>query len=185
MPIKTTGDDGLEVDVYTQAEVKEREDEIAKLKEDLRIASEKGGSFTALKTGMEAELKKRDDEISAMKKSSEEFMSKSISETRSEIISGLAGGDKDLATKIEAEFNGFAGAVSTKGEILERAKKAFNIVSPSTAPSAIDSFMSGTGGRGAITKQNPVVQETPEQADVRRKMGISDADFAKYNNQVK
>lgn len=43
--------------------------------------------------------------------------------------------------------------------------------------------MSGTGGRGLPVKPNNSTTETPEQAEIRRKMGISDADFAKYGNQ--
>jgi chromosome segregation ATPase len=184
MPIKVKMEDGTEIETLSPEELQANNDAIAKLQEDLKKAQEKGTNFDTLKTGFETELKKKDDELTGVKTKLDDYIGKNQAETKSEIINNLAGGDKDLATKIESEFNGFAGSVTTKAEILERAKKAFNIVSPATAPTAIDLFMKGIGGRGAVVSPNNIQQETPEQAAVRRKMGISDEDFKKYGNKI-
>ena len=185
MPIKVTREDGTEFEALTPEEIKTKDDAMERLQNDLKVEQEKDKNFSTLKTGMESEINKIKEELSIEKKRNDDYQTKSITETRSEIITGLAGGDKDLATKIEAEFNGFAGTATTRTEIFERAKKAFNIVSPSTSPTAIDSFMNGIGGRGAVVKPNDQVVETPEQAAQRRKMGISDEDNKKYSSQIK
>lgn len=180
-------DDGSEVEAFTaeevSAQIKAKEDENIQLKKDLEALKGKGDSFSTLKAGFETEIKKKDEEIGALKTTLDTHINKTVTETKTEIFNALAQGDKDLSEKIEAEFNGFSGTVTTKAEIIERAKKAYSIVSPATAPSAIDAFMSGTGGRGLPVKPNNSTTETPEQAEIRRKMGISDADFAKYGNQ--
>lgn len=160
--------------------VVEKETEVAKLKVDLAKMTEKDANFAALKE----KLDKTEGELTTIKTSNADNEKKRIDSTRETVINKLAGGNKVLAEKISKEYGVIALPETTEAEIAERAKKAFYIAAPSDAPKAIDSFMSMTGGRGAPPSGAPVSTEppveTPEQADVRRKMGISDEDYKKY-----
>lgn len=176
-------EDGKEIEVFTAAEqqaaVQAKETEIGTLKGELEGFKGKDQNFSALKTkleGLEGELKTYKETTTAAE-------AKRILDTKETIIKRLSGGNIVLEEKIKKEYDGFAGIASTEGEILERAKKSLYVAAPAEAPGAIDVFQTMTGGRGApIIKTVPgeVPVETPEQAEVRRKMGISDEDYKKY-----
>jgi len=110
-----------------------------------------------------------------------------VEETKTSTLLGLAGGDKELAAKIQEECKNFKNyeTATSPAEIFEIAKKAYNIVAPVDAPSAIETFIAATGGRGAVVKPTTTAVETPEQAAFRRNMGISDEDVKKYGNRNK
>lgn len=191
--------DGREIEVFTAEEqnaaviakenavrtemlgsVSAKETELVGLKTELGKLKEKDTNFEALKQKTE----KAEADLKAMKDASDIADKKRVEDSRAAVIMKLAGGNKILAEKITKEYGGFALPETTEAEILERAKKAFYVAAPSDAPKAIDSFISMTGGRGASPTgtqvDNEPPPETPEQADMRRKMGTSDADYKKY-----
>lgn len=171
-----TTEDGKEVTVYTedelQAQIKAKEDEIAK-------AKEKGENFGVLK----AELDQKTKEFEDYKKASDEEKKKLLDDKKSSIINSLADGNKELAEKIAKEYDSFVGVALTETEIKERAMKAFRVAAPVEAPSAIDAFINGTGGRGAPTKQSATVEVSQAAKEVGAKMGITEEDYKKYGNK--
>jgi uncharacterized protein YdcH (DUF465 family) len=199
MPYKMKTTDGKEIDVVTMDEhnaaltaretsirseltttLTAKEKELADAKVELSKLQAKDANFAIVKDKAD----KLEAELKTIKDGAVEAEKTRVTNTRNAIFDRLSGGNKVLREKIEKEYGAFALPETTEAEITERAKKALYVAAPSDAPKAIDAFMASTGGRGtppagtAVSTEPP--PETPEQAAVRRKMGITDEDYKKY-----
>lgn len=179
MPIKVKLENGTEIETVTPEEIKQQSELISGLTQQIKTLQEKPDASAEIKTQVET-LKTQLESVSGN-------LTKNVEEAKTTTILGLAGGDKDLAAKIEQECKNFKSyeSATSPADILDIAKKAYNIVAPVDAPNAIDAFLVATGGRGAIVKPSASAQETPAQAAFRRNMGISDEDYQKYGNKNK
>jgi len=200
--------DGNEVEAFTQEELaaknkeavdaylKENPDKGADLKkaqEELATATEKikalegaGGS-----DGQKKRLIEERDAAQAALKTMEEKFGKELGEIKATLFGGfkakalatLSKGDKQLADKIQLEYDGFAGEAKTEGEIAERMAKAFTLVSGSKpAPSFLDSLSNG-GARGDGGHSSGAAPESEASKAQRKAMGISDEDVKKFSQK--
>jgi len=167
-------------------------EEATKKLEDANIKLKKfedGGNGGGGEDGQKKRLiKERDDANKALEEVKNSFMGEinKLKETffggtKNKILEKLSGGDSELKKKIELEYDGFKGDVSTEADIMSRMTKAYTIakgVPPS--PNFMDGVNnagnkgSGNGGEGVVST------ETDNGKAQRKALGISDEDAKKF-----
>lgn len=103
----------------------------------------------------------------------------SIADTKTEMLSKLSGGDKELEKKIEFEFNNYKTSETSKQAIQDRMEKAYQLATGNQPkPGIMDTI---GGGKGNPIKTG---DETPKLSDnalaMAKILGITDEDVKKY-----
>lgn len=194
--------DGKEIEAFTAEEVEAKKkealdayikanpnnaDEIAKLKDDLKKATEalegNGGGDEAqkrrLKEGKEAAEQALKDGLAKMQKDFDDYKSSVVGGMKAKAMKGLTNGDKDLEAKIELRFNNLTGYPDTEEGIKSRLADAYNLATGSRpTPSMLDGVVSG-GARGDGAGKPPAGETQNGQAQ-RKALGVSDDAEKKY-----
>lgn len=156
------------------AKAKELQDQMTVISEENKKLKDKDTNFQALQAKYEADMAERDKKFNDLSNSV-------TTDKRNDVMRRFTGGNKEVSEKIENELKAL-GLPMTNNEQIETAiKKAAAIVGivERNVPANVHAQM---GGRGTANPEpGATVQETPEQRDVRIKMGITDAMAAKYS----
>lgn len=178
MPQKVTVD-GNEIEVFTEAEVKAREEAAtnAKAADAARLADEKAAlerqiedlkasgtldkdeQVKRLRSKIEEKEKSINDlsaKVDSFVKASEEEKKKSFENSKKAALDSMAGGDADLRKRIEFEFENYRAHDTTPEGIKERLEKAYVLAGGQgrATPGALDTGFSFSA-RGIPATSNP------------------------------
>lgn len=206
MPTTVKLEDGTEVEAMTPEEVEQvkqeaidafkaenpdKTAELAELQEKLREAEEalakKGDADKNF-----ANLRKAKDDAETKINEFTKTLDEKVNQVKREVIEGvnkdflnekltaLAGDDEELRKKIEFEYNTTLKGVvpSSKAEIAEKLNKAYVLANPSEV-NALNSSVISSGGVGRLNIKGSDKKFTPEEKEIGKKFGLTDADFAK------
>jgi SMC interacting uncharacterized protein involved in chromosome segregation len=180
--------DGNEVEAFSKEEVatqiaaKETELETLKrekdeLAEKVNKAGDKDVNFNNLKKA----LAEKDEDIKNLSTKIEEVNNGRINEIQNDILSQIAGEDKELRESILKEMDTFRDKPTTKEGMQTLALKALAIVKPAVVEGAMDSFRSANmGGSFRNMKSTTDTEIKTEIKPVANNLGISDDDWKKY-----
>ena len=135
-----------------------------------------------------ANLRKKLEETETALKTEREAVNTRISALEgdkvAQAIAAVAAGNEDLAAKIRHNFDKVLSGVTvtTAEELAAKVQNAVKLSVGNTSPSPIDSVISGgsPAGQGGPQKGDAKVEFTPNESAIGGKLGISDADRAKY-----
>jgi predicted RNase H-like nuclease (RuvC/YqgF family) len=163
------------------------EDERLKLETTLEGMKDKDRNFGKVRGQVEA----KDKEIEEMKtrlkaieegsnKKIEEIETARMREVRDEEIKALAGGDVELAKKLNFYYDSFTGTAKTKEEIKARMSNALLLATGGKVKASLtgEVISSGGGVQIPMSVQPQGKLSNPEVKDVAHKLGISDKDLA-------
>ena len=205
MPVKTTLEDGSEIETFTQEELDAQKAEAI---EAFKAENpDKTEELTSLQTELEVaneeleKLKSVDKSVSHFKKEAQEAQKKvdeitkdidaKINNVKREVLEGvmqdhsnevrdsLSSGDDELKKKLEFEFNNTLKGVvpTTKEEITKKWKAAYTLAAKQEAPDAVNMNVFSSGGVGRVKINNSSQKFSPEEIELGHKFGLSDADF--------
>lgn len=100
-------------------------------------------------------------------------------------INAIANGDEKLADKIRYNYEKTLSGVQalTAEEVSAKVQSAFKLSVNSPTPNPLDAVLGGAAPQGGARQQSPKAKDfTPGEAAIGSKLGISDADRAKYGN---
>ena len=167
-------------------EVKEKDEAITQLREDLEKEKSKDKNLTGQRRIIEEKEKKIEGLETGMKNLKEE-MEKRLTEIANQgkekmvktMINELARGEKNVAEKIEFWYKKFAGEPADETEIQERVKNAYTLATGGKATIPITGpVISAAGGTPVI---NPTGEKfSSELTDLAHRMGISDKELKKH-----
>ena len=208
---KLFDDKGNEVEAYTAEELKaknqehldaylkdhpDQSDEVAKLKQDLEDAQKKideaGGEMPEgqkqrLRDAKDAAEKKLNDTVTELTTKIKTMEENFVGGIKNKIINAISKGNPDVKAKLELKFNTLMKSGEYKNDeagITQAMTEAATIVmGAKPAPSFLDNI-SGAGERGAGTGNDANKPETDASKDQRKALGISDAEAAKYSNEI-
>lgn len=199
---------GNDIEVYTEAELKEqrdaavqehlvanpdRSDEVTKLQTELETAkktleeAEKGGGNSENLKKLREAAENKGKELETVKTELlgkiEEVARSGLNEYKGDLIEAYSRGDAELKKKIEFNIGQFKSVPKDKVAMKELVMNALKL----STDKPIESFMNGVGGagdRGDITiAREGEVQETTNGKAMRSVFGISDADAKKYGGK--
>lgn len=204
---------GNEVEAFTPEELKtknqeaiaehlknnpDKSAEVTKLQSDLADAKKK--LEDAEKGGMNEDQKKRlkeaKEEAEGKLAETVTTLTKEISDLKETFTGGikskglkaLAGGDADKQAKIELKYASLMKTGDYKNDeagIMQALTEAATLVTGTKpAPGFLDNI-SGMGDRGAEQNNKGDVAETDNSKEMRKALGITDANATKYQGEVK
>lgn len=210
MPQTIKKEDGSEETVYTENEIKEREetarteaidnykkenpdksDEITRLQTDLATAQEdlkkyeskdtNFGNLRKIKDDLEEKVKNLTSTID--EKVKEGIQSQSVEQS----IQNLAGGDEETEKKIKYEFEVTLSGVKpkTQAELTKKIQDAYRLATGETMPASVSGGILASGGAMVPRmKSKQAGNLKPEVVDFgKRKFGLSEEDIKKYDKQ--
>lgn len=158
------------------AKAKELQDQMTVITEENKKLKDKDTNFQALQAKYDADKAEWDKKFNDLSTSV-------TTDKKNDVMRRFTGGNKEVTEKIENELKAL-GLPMTNNEQIETAiKKAAAIVGivERNVPANVHGQI---GGRGTANPEpGTTVQETPEQREVRLKMGITDAMASKYAPQ--
>jgi hypothetical protein len=196
--------DGKEIEAFTQEELDaqkaqaleeykkanpDKSDEIARLTEELRIATEKaaGGAGDEaqkrrLKQEKEDAEKALDEKVAALKKEFDEYKNGITSSAKETILGKLVGADKDLRAKVELKMNNLTGYPDTPEGTAQKIQDAYTMATGTRpTPSMMDGITSA-GGRGEGSGNDGNKGGMTENGKLMAKaIGVSDDSIKKYS----
>lgn len=172
MPIKTTLEDGSEIETYTAEELEQQREatleeykianpdktaeldalqtELKKANEDLAKFKDKDLNFSNLRTQKEAAEKKIeevaksiDDKIALVKK---EVMEGVMQDHYKETLNSLISGDEELKKKVEFHYKRLADPTITKEEVSKKLTDAYLLATKLEDQGALTSQILASGG---------------------------------------
>lgn len=198
MPKKITGEDGNEIEVYTQEEIeslvsektKEKDATLSAMQAELEELKKDEGKrdwastrtqmkdlqskIEALTTNLEAERKKFAEDLRTVRTSV-------FQGTVDSMLSGLSSGDVELSKKIKYHYDrlGGADAIDEK-DAAEKMKDAYLLATGKQAPNPL------AVARGASFGSAPKTPEPASQAvsELGRRFGITEDDVKKYTQKA-
>lgn len=160
-----------------QAELKKRDEEIAKLKDkDLNFAQLRAQKAEAEKKAdqLKSEI---DEKLTSAKK---EIFEGVLKDHYSEALSNLAGDDEELKKKIEHHYQRLSDAATSKGEIDKKLRDAWSLATATDEPLHGAAFSSGYVSRVSPQQPKNFSNEEKELAKKLAQAGglsLEDKDF--------
>jgi len=142
-------------------------------------------------------LRKKTEELEGEKKSLEdrltgletklteglEGVDKKITENSfNEAVKKLAGDDTELTKKIVFHYNSFKGVPKDAGEMATRLSSSYTLATGSQPKNPLSGGALGGGG-AAPNLRPPIGKPSEELKEVGKKLGVTDADWAKHGNK--
>lgn len=169
-----------------QTDLKEREEELSKLKD-----TTKPENFEKLRKAKEgAEIK-----IEDLQKEMEDKLKESAETTKKEVLEGvykdhyadeltsLAGEDDELKKRIEFEYNRLNDPAASKQEISKKIRDAWVLATKEDEEhSVLNTSVLSSGGVGKIQTQQSENKFSQEEKSMGAKFGLKDEDFDKYGS---
>jgi hypothetical protein len=189
----------METAAKEKVEAETRAAEAAKAAEDLKTQLEAAKAAPAGGTGQQSQSDK-DENVANLRKKLEEAEAVRIAEKTAlearitaiegdkvqQAINAVAAGNADLAAKIRHNYDKVLSGVqaTTAEEISAKIQNAVKLSIGGVAPSPLDTVIPGgaPAGMGGAGKSGQKVEFTQNEAAIGSKLGISDADRAKYGN---
>lgn len=162
-----------------QNTLKEKEEELAKLKEkDLNFSNLRKQKESAEKAveNIKAEI---DAKIASAKK---EVLEGVMKDHYDETLKSLSGGDEELKKKIEFHYKRLGDIVSTKTEMSNKLKDAHTLATRKDEPDI--TAILGSGGIGRLKMKGQNKGFTPEEQALGAKFGLTPEDYKKYGNLI-
>ena len=198
---------GEDIEVYTEAEIAEREERIkteavaplqaeldkakedlAKATDDLTKAGDKDQNFAALRKAKDDAETKLAEALGNVDKTIEEklgqFKSDILTSVQqdhfNDILKSLSGGDGELAKQIKFQYDRIKDVAGTKEEMTKKMSDAYLLATGPTEPNALNSTVLSSGG---VSFQRPGGSSAPLSADEKElgsKFGLNDQDLKKF-----
>lgn len=175
----------------TQEEIQTLQQQLEEEREEKRKLEEKGVNFGTLRKKTEekdskiSDLEKKIDElkggfIGQIDKINQILSDKTIDETMLKV----AGGDKELADKVKFYYKQFSGVPKDEKEMQDRINNAMVLATGGKSTIIPGSTYSGVGGFNTTNNVVSANKWTEDQKDLAKKLGIIDADIAKYSGKM-
>jgi chromosome segregation ATPase len=173
--------------VELEEKLKEKEQEA----EDLKTALEKEQSKEKNLSGQRQVITKKDKEIDELKTqigSLQTKMDQEFSDMKSQgrdrmiknMVTGLSGGNQDIADKIKLFYDSFKGDVATEEEIEERIRNAYLLATGGEKPRSVlnSRIISSASGSPSIKTNGEKLSS--EVVELAKNMGIEEKDLKKH-----
>jgi len=181
-----------EAQTASQEELQSIQQQLADKEEEMTKLQDKDRNFGAFRKKSEAdktemnELKKQIDELKGGLIGQIDKINQVLSDkTISEAVMRVAGGDKEVADKVKFFYNQFSGTPKDEKEMQSRLDNA--LILATGGKSNVMSgqvYSAGAGSSFANNVVGSVGKWSDEQKDFARKVGITDADIAKYQGKM-
>lgn len=194
---KLTNEEGEEIEALSkeehEAEIKTKEEEFGKkekeLNEQLGKYKDKDFNFKALREAKKEDREKLLEKLSdterklyeeqeSNKKELDDLKSGLIQENKDTAIDALCGDDEELKKKVLANFDDLNIEAKTKGEMIVKVQKAYNMSVDVLERNPVLGVSRSTS-EGDIKKKEKG-ELTPELKEMGKKLGLSDEDQKKY-----
>lgn len=181
-----------EAQTSQEEEIKTLQAQMTEKEEELKKLQEKDANFGALRKKAEvkeeeiAKMQKQIDDLKGGLVGQIEKINQVLSEKQiDEAALKTAEGDKELADKIKFHYKSFSGEPKDTQEAQQRMDNALILATGGKVANLGGSVISGAGGStfqgGNVESQT---KWTDEQKDMAQKLGITDADIAKYQGKM-